>query len=95
VLTRQALPQQLRSRDQGLNIARGGYVLIESPGGPATLPEAIVIATGSEVAIAVAAVNALNAAGPMVHWSLNQTQGQTPNATAALLGRLESQRSTK
>ena len=63
VLTRQALPQQLRSREQGLNIARGGYVLIESAGGPATLPEAIVIATGSEVAIAVTAVNALNAAG--------------------------------
>jgi transketolase len=49
VLTRQALPQQLRSREQGLNIARGGYVLIESAGGPATLPEAIVIATGSSV----------------------------------------------
>ncbi len=29
VLTRQALPQQPRTREQGMNIARGGYVLIE------------------------------------------------------------------
>ena len=61
VLTRQALPQQPRSREQGTNIARGGYVLIESGE-----PEAIVIATGSEVAIAADAVNALNAAGRRV-----------------------------
>ncbi|HMA12371.1 MAG TPA: transketolase [Steroidobacteraceae bacterium] len=63
VLTRQALPQQPRTREQGLNIARGGYTLIE-PAGAA--PEAIVIATGSEVALAVTAVNALNAAGRRV-----------------------------
>src|SRR5690606_4258328 len=56
ILTRQALPQQPRTREQGLNIARGGYVLIE----PAGVPEAIVIATGSEVALGVEAVNALN-----------------------------------
>jgi transketolase len=63
VLTRQALPPQPRTREQGLNIGRGGYVLIE-PAGAA--PEAIVIATGSEVALAVPAVNALNAAGRRV-----------------------------
>ena len=37
-------------------------MLIDPPGGP----EAVVIATGSEVAIAAAAVNALNAAGRRV-----------------------------
>ena len=64
VLTRQALPQQPRTREQGMNIARGGYVLIERRGAP----EAIVIATGSEVAIAADAVNALNAAGAACGW---------------------------
>jgi transketolase len=63
VLTRQALPQQPRTREQGLNIARGGYTLVESAGGA---PEAIVIATGSEVSLAVTAVAALNAAGRRV-----------------------------
>ncbi len=41
---------------------RGGYVLIDSPG----TPEALVIATGSEVGIAAQAVNTLNAAGRRV-----------------------------
>ncbi|MBK7115591.1 MAG: transketolase [Proteobacteria bacterium] len=63
VLTRQALPPQPRTREQGMNVARGGYTLIE-PAGAA--PEAIVIATGSEVALAATAVNALNAAGRRV-----------------------------
>jgi transketolase len=62
ILTRQALPPQSRTREQGMAIARGGYTLIEPTGGP----EAIVIATGSEVAIAATAVNALNAAGKRV-----------------------------
>jgi transketolase len=62
VLTRQALPPQSRTAEQGKAIARGGYTLIEPAGGP----EAIVIATGSEVAIAATAVNALNAAGRKV-----------------------------
>jgi transketolase len=62
VLTRQALPQQPRTREQGINITRGGYTLIE----PAGEPEAIVISTGSEVAIAATAVKALNDAGRRV-----------------------------
>jgi transketolase len=44
------------------NIARGAYVLIEAPGAP----EAIVIATGSEVGIAAEAVRSLNAKGRKV-----------------------------
>jgi transketolase len=62
VLTRQALPQMPRTREQGINITRGGYTLIE----PAGAPEAIVMATGSEVSLAAMAVNALNAAGRRV-----------------------------
>ena len=63
VLTRQALPQQSRDADQQAAIARGGYVLIEPALAPGALPEAIVIATGSEVAPAAEAVRAANAAG--------------------------------
>jgi transketolase len=62
VLTRQALPPQPRTAEQGKAIARGGYVLIE----PAGAPEAVVIATGSEVAIAATAVGELNASGRRV-----------------------------
>jgi len=51
LLTRQGLPHQDRSPDQIDNIARGGYILVDSDGEP----EAIVVATGSEVEIAVAA----------------------------------------
>jgi transketolase len=59
VLTRQALPQQPRDAVTLASVQRGGYVLIDVAG----TPEAIVMSTGSEVAIAVAAVTALNVAG--------------------------------
>ena len=59
VLTRQAVPPQARSGAQLAAVARGGYVLIDSDGPP----EAIVIATGSEVAIAADAVRAAAASG--------------------------------
>src|SRR5262249_55580288 len=62
ILTRQALPQQPRTDAQKANIARGGYTLIDSNG----TPDAIVIATGSEVGIAADAVRALNAGGKRV-----------------------------
>jgi transketolase len=62
VLSRQGLPQQPRSSAQRAAMARGGYVLID----PAGAPEALVIATGSEVGIAAQAVNTLNAAGRRV-----------------------------
>ena len=63
VLTRQALPQQPRDAAQLAAIACGGYVLIDPPG---AAPEAIVIATGSEVAPAAEAVRAMNVAGGRV-----------------------------
>ncbi len=62
VLTRQGLPQHERSAEQQQAVARGGYVLIDCQGAP----EAIVIASGSEVGIAAEAVRALNAAGRRV-----------------------------
>jgi transketolase len=62
VLTRQACAHQVREPAQVANIRRGGYVLIE----PAGQPEAIVIATGSEVGIAADAVRSMNAKGRRV-----------------------------
>ena len=59
VLTRQALPQQPRTAEQQANVARGGYILIDCQG----TPECVIIATGSEVSIAVQAVNTLNGSG--------------------------------
>ena len=62
ILTCQALPPQPRTSQQQSDIRRGGYVLIDSSGSP----ECIVIATGSEVGLAVQAVNALNSSGRRV-----------------------------
>ena len=47
IFTRQGLPQQARTPEQLVALRKGGYVLIDSNGPP----EAIVIATGSEVGI--------------------------------------------
>ena len=55
VLTRQGVPHQSRDAGQIANIARGGYVLRDSAGDP----DAILIATGSEVMLAVAAAERL------------------------------------
>jgi transketolase len=62
ILTRQACVHEARDAAQIANIGRGGYVLID---GGAT-PEAIVIATGSEVGIAAEAVRTLNGKGRRV-----------------------------
>ena len=62
VFTRQGLPQQARTPEQLVAMRKGGYVLIDSHGPP----EAIVIATGSEVSVAAAAVKDLQAAGKRV-----------------------------
>ena len=59
VLTRQGLPFQQRTGAQLSDVARGGYVLKDSSG----TPDIIFIATGSEVALAVSAANALAADG--------------------------------
>ena len=62
VLTRQALPQQPRDAQQQAAMARGGSVLVDCQG----VPEAIVIATGSEVALAVEAAAKLAEQGRRV-----------------------------
>jgi transketolase len=59
LLSRQNLPAQPRSPMQLNAIARGGYVLVDTD----ATPEAIVIATGSEVAIAATAARQLNGEG--------------------------------
>ena len=59
VLTRQGLPHQNRNKEQLSSIARGGYVLRDTDG----LPDIILIATGSEVALAMSAAAALAADG--------------------------------
>jgi transketolase len=51
VFSRQGLPHQARSEEQVADVARGGYVLRDCDG----TPDAIVIATGSEVDLAVKA----------------------------------------
>jgi len=77
VLDRSASPDQVRAGDgfaSAEGTARGGYVLAEAPGGGK--PAVILIATGSEVQIAVAAREQLAAEGvgarvvsmPCVEW---------------------------
>ncbi|MGD8378397.1 MAG: transketolase [Gammaproteobacteria bacterium] len=61
-LSRQGLPHQERSEEQLEAVRRGGYVLRQSEGDP----ELILIATGSEVALAAAAADDLAADGVAV-----------------------------
>jgi transketolase len=56
ILTRQNLPFQTRSTEQVAAIAKGGYVLKDCEG----TPDAIIIATGSEVALAMGAAEQLS-----------------------------------
>ena len=58
-LSRQGLAHQPRADDQLDNVARGGYVLDDAQG----TPQAIIIATGSEVELAVQAAARLREAG--------------------------------
>jgi transketolase len=59
VLSRQNLPAQARSEPQVEDIYRGGYILRDCIG----TPQLILIATGSEVALALAATEQLSASG--------------------------------
>lgn len=62
ILSRQNLPQQARDAQQLAAIARGAYVLKDCAG----TPELILIATGSEVALAVSVWEALQQEGRQV-----------------------------
>jgi transketolase len=62
IFSRQGLPHQPRTAEQLENVARGGYVLRETDG----TAQALIIATGSEVGLAVAAANELLSEGVKV-----------------------------
>lgn len=62
IFSRQNLPHQARSSQQLADVARGGYVLVDC----AATPELILIATGSEVGLAVDAAKVLAAEGRQV-----------------------------
>jgi transketolase len=78
VLTRQALPTLDRSRfAPAAGLARGAYVLRDTPGGP---PQVVLIASGSEVHLCVAAAERLQGEGvrarvvSMPSWELFDSQ---------------------
>ncbi|AKS43062.1 Transketolase [Wenzhouxiangella marina] len=60
ILTRQGLPHQPKDATQLANVERGGYILKEAAGGK---PEAVIMASGSEVGLAVQAAAQLEADG--------------------------------
>jgi transketolase len=55
IFSRQGLPHQARTSEQIANISKGGYILKDCDG----TPDAIIIATGSEVALAMGAAEEL------------------------------------
>jgi transketolase len=63
IFSRQNLPHQTRDATKLANITRGAYVLSEAEGGK---PQAIIIATGSEVGLAMDAQKLLAAKGKKV-----------------------------
>lgn len=79
IFSRQGMPQQERTAEQVANIAKGGYVLKDTAGAP----DIILIATGSEVQLAVAAAEQLTQAGQatrvvsMPSTDVFEQQGQT------------------
>jgi len=56
IFSRQGLPHQTRTDDQIANISKGGYILKDCDG----TPDAIIIATGSEVALAMGAAEEMS-----------------------------------
>ena len=63
IFSRQNLPHQARDAQKIAAISRGGYVLSEAEGGK---PQAVIVATGSEVGIAMEAQKLLAAKGKPV-----------------------------
>jgi transketolase len=80
-LSRQALPTfDRRKYAPASGVARGAYVMAESPGGT---PQIILIASGSEVALAIDAYEALTSQGvrarvvSMPSWDIFESQPQS------------------
>jgi transketolase len=86
IFSRQGLPHQERTDEQIADITKGGYILKDCDGDP----EAVIIATGSEVALAVEASNSLTAAGKKVRVvsmpSVDVFESQDDAYRAAVLG---------
>jgi transketolase len=59
ILTRQTLPAITRQADPVTEVARGGYIIHE----PAASPQAVLLATGSELSVAIGAARILEAEG--------------------------------
>jgi transketolase len=80
VLTRQALPQLDRSSAKDADVSKGAYVLAEADGGT---PDVILIGTGSEVSVCVAARERLKGHGvkarvvSMPSWNLFESQPES------------------
>ncbi|WP_432471692.1 transketolase [Amphritea sp. HPY] len=62
IFSRQNLPHQARTDEQLANVARGGYILRDTAG----TPDAIIIATGSEIGLAMDSAEALAAEGKQI-----------------------------
>lgn len=62
LLTRQTVFQQTHTQETLQSIHRGAYILLDSP----STPEAIFIATGSEVSLAISAAQSLNEQGRQI-----------------------------
>ena len=62
IFSRQGLPAQARTAEQLANVAKGGYVLQDCAG----TPDLILMATGSEVGLAMSSAEALTAKGTKV-----------------------------
>ena len=86
IFSRQGLPHQERTDAQIADIAKGGYILKDCDGEA----DAVIIATGSEVALAVEASNSLTAAGKKVRVvsmpSVDAFESQDDAYRAAVLG---------
>ena len=85
ILTRQALPTFDRSKyAPASGLAQGAYVLSDAPGGK---PDVLLLASGSEVTLCLAAAQQLSAAGitarvvSMPSWELFERQPQTYRET--------------
>ena len=61
LLSRQTLPPQIMTNDSFNSVSKGGYTLVDSPN-----PSAVILATGSEVALAVDAQKLLSQKGVAV-----------------------------
>ncbi|NOQ89925.1 MAG: transketolase [Gammaproteobacteria bacterium] len=84
IFSRQGLPHQERTDAQIADIAKGGYILKDCDG----TPDAVIIATGSEVALAVGAAEAMSGKNIRVVSmpSVNAFEAQDDAYRAGVLG---------